>query len=232
MKLYNEQDFNFLSEGFNEMTSSIKSFIDVIHRQEQENIEIHLKALQSLIKPHFLYNALECIHWQALMEGAPEASKMIIALSRYYRLCLSNGEDVVSLTQELENTESYVVIQNMRFDNIVSVEWNIPEELRCLEIPKITLQPLVENAIYHGIKPVDDRKGHILISAQRGNGTLIITVKDDGIGMSQESVERLNSTIGQFINDGSYGVKNVHKRLELRYGTGYGLYYEKNEMGV
>lgn len=231
MKPYLEKDFSQLSTGFNEMTSAIKSFISAIQHQEQENTEIRLNALQSQIKPHFLYNTLECIHWQALMEGASGASKMVMALSRYYRLCLSKGADIVPLSQELEHTESYITIQNMRFDDILSVTWDIPAELHYLEIPKITLQPLVENAIYHGIKPVENRKGHVDISGRQEEDCLILVVADDGIGMPQEEINRLNHTIDQLINDGSYGVKNVHKRLEIRYGKGYGLHYAKNEAG-
>lgn len=231
MKPYLQKDFSQLSTGFNAMTSAIKGFIAAIHRQEQENTEIRLNALQSQIKPHFLYNTLECIHWQALMEGAPEASKMVMTLSRYYRLCLSKGADVVTLEQELEHTESYVSIQNMRFDNILEVTYDIAPELKHLEIPKITLQPLVENAIYHGIKPVDEKKGHVVISGRKEKGMLVLCVADDGIGMTQNEIDRLNSTIDQLINDGSYGVKNVHKRLEIRYGKGSGLHYESNESG-
>lgn len=231
LRPYEDEDFRQLSEGFNAMTASLQAFIAAIYRQEAENTEIRLNALQSQIKPHFLYNTLECIHWQALLEGAPESSRMVLALSRYYRLCLNKGQDIVSLNQELEHTESYVSIQNMRFDDILEVQYDIPEELRWLEIPKITLQPLVENAIYHGIKPVEDRKGHVCISARLEENTLVIRVADDGIGMTQEEIDHLNGTIGQLVNDGSYGVKNVHKRLEIRYGAGSGLFYRRNEAG-
>jgi two-component system sensor histidine kinase YesM len=230
IELYPDQDFRQLSQGFNEMTTALRGLIASIQRREQENTEIRLNALQSQIKPHFLYNTLECIHWQALMEGAPEASKMVIELSRYYRLCLSKGADIVPLEQEIEHTRSYISIQNMRFDGIFHVTWDIPEELNQLEIPKITLQPLVENAIYHGIKPLD-REGNIHVSARRDGEWLTLTVADDGCGMTELELKSLNQTIDQLINDGSYGVKNVHKRLSIRYGEGSGLFYQKNESG-
>lgn len=231
MPAYEGEDLRQVSEGFNSMTASLKGLIASVQRREQENMAIRLNALQSQIKPHFLYNTLECIHWQALLEGAPESSKMVMALSKYYRLCLSKGADIVPLSQELEHTKSYVTIQNMRFDDILTVEYDIPDELLEMTIPKITLQPLVENAIYHGIKPVANRKGHVVISGRMGEEVVVLTVADDGIGMRQEEIDRLNETIDVLVNDGSYGVKNVHQRLEIRYGKGYGLHYSRNESG-
>lgn len=231
MPLYEGQDLRQVSEIFNSMTISLKKLIASVQRREQENTEIRLNALQSQIKPHFLYNTLECIHWQALLEGAPESSEMVMALSKYYRLCLSKGADVVPLSQELEHTKSYVTIQNMRFDNILTVEYRIPEALLELPIPKITLQPLVENAIYHGIKPVENRKGHVILSGSATEDAVVLTVADDGIGMSQEAMDHLNETMDVLCNDGSYGVKNVHQRLKIRYGKGYGLHYSSNEHG-
>lgn len=231
MPLYEGQDLRQVSEIFNSMTISLKKLIASVQRREQENTEIRLNALQSQIKPHFLYNTLECIHWQALLEGAPESSKMVMALSRYYRLCLSKGADVVPLSQEIEHTMSYVTIQNMRFDNILTVEDQIPPELLDLPIPKITLQPLVENAIYHGIKPVENRKGRVILSGQTTEDGVLLTVADDGIGMTQAAMDHLNETIDVLCNDGSYGIKNVHQRLEIRYGKGYGLHYSGNVYG-
>ena len=231
MQPYPEKDFRQLSEGLNSMLDAINLYIQEIHRQEQENTEIRLNALQSQIKPHFLYNTLESIHWQALMAGDNEVAEMVLALSRYYRLCLSKGQDIVPLSQELEHTQNYVKIQNIRFDDIIQVEYLIPDELLNLHLPKITLQPLVENAIYHGIKPVEDRKGHVVIGGAITESGVQLTVADDGIGMTQDEIDRLNDTIDILINDGSYGVKNVHQRLAVRYGAGYGLHYDRNEMG-
>lgn len=231
MRDYQEADFQQLSEGLNSMLVSINESIAEIQRQERENTEIRLNALQSQIKPHFLYNTLECIHWQALMAGNAQVSDMVLSLSRYYRLCLSKGQDIVPLSQELEHTKSYVKIQNMRFDDILQVEYNIPKSLLAMPLPKITLQPLVENAIYHGIKPVDDRKGRVVISGAMLENEVLLTVADDGIGMSREEIDHLNETIDVLINDGSYGVKNVHQRLAVRYGRGYGLHYDRNEAG-
>ncbi|MCI8584413.1 MAG: sensor histidine kinase [Lachnospiraceae bacterium] len=231
MGLYEEKDFRQLSRGFNHMTESIQNLIAEVHEQEQEMTEIRLNALQSQIKPHFLYNTLECIHWQALLEGNVEVSRIVMALSKYYRLCLSKGQDLVPLSQELEHTDSYVTIQNMRFDNIVQMEIRIDDGLLDRMLPKITLQPLVENAIYHGIKTEEDRKGHILITGQKVGEEVLLTVEDDGVGMTEEEIDRLNQTIDVLINDGSYGVKNVHQRLAIRYGKEYGLYYRKNPHG-
>lgn len=231
MRQYEEKDFRQLSEGFNSMTESIRNLIEEVHEQEQKMTEIRLNALQSQIKPHFLYNTLECIHWQALSEGSVEVSRIVMALSRYYRLCLSKGQDIVPLSQELEHTKSYLTIQNMRFDHIVQVSYQIDDRLMDLMLPKITLQPLVENAIYHGIKTEEDRKGHLVITGKITGGRTVLTVEDDGIGMPDEEIDQLNRTIDVLVNDGSYGVKNVHQRIAIRYGKDYGLYYRRNESG-
>ena len=231
MKEYQGEDLNRISRTFNSMTISLKEQMEMIRRKEQENTEIRLNALQSQIKPHFPYNTLECIHWQALLEGAQEASKMIMALSRFYRLSLSKGAELVPLSAELEHTRSYILIQNIRFDDILEMEYDIAPDAERMEIPKITLQPLIENAIYHGIKPVEDRKGHVRVTAEIEDGWLILMVEDDGIGMSEEAIDALNANIGVLVNDGSYGVKNVHTRLAIRYGEGSGLHYEKNRQG-
>ncbi len=226
-----EKDFRQLSRGLNRMLDSISFYIQEIKRKERENTEIRLNALQSQIKPHFLYNALDSIHWQALIAGDTQVSEMVLALSRFYRLCLSKGQDVVPLSQELEHTRSYVQIQNMRFDDIVTLEFRIPENLMDLLLPKITLQPLVENSIYHGFKAEDGRKGHILIRTVQLPEDILLLVEDDGIGMPPEEMEHLNRTMDVLVNDGSYGIKNVHQRLSIRYGPGYGLSCSTNEAG-
>lgn len=231
MKPYEQSDFGQISETFNSMTDSLKEQMEMIRSKEQENTEIRLNALQSQIKPHFLYNTLESIHMQSLLEGATGASRMILALSRYYRLSLSKGAELIPLSLELEHMDNYVMIQNIRFDNILQMEKDIPAELLQFEIPKITLQPLVENAFYHGIKPKKTREGHISITGCLEEGYMILKISDDGIGMTEEQIQNLNENINVLINDGSYGVKNVHTRLEIRYGSGSGLYYEKNQEG-
>lgn len=228
---YEGKDFQQLSDGFNQMLTAVRGLIASIQRRERENTEIRLNALQSQIKPHFLYNTLECIHWQALLADDNEVSEMVMALSTYYRLCLSKGQDIVPISQEIEHTQSYVTIQNMRFDNILEVDYRIPQELLNVLLPKITLQPLVENAIYHGFKSAEKRKGHVVISGEVAQDAVLLRVADDGAGMSDADLAHLNDTIDVLVNDGSYGVKNVHQRIAIRYGKGYGLHYEKNASG-
>jgi len=228
---YEERDFHRVSEGFNRMTDAVQNLLSEVRRREQENTEIRLNALQSQIKPHFLYNTLDCIHWMALAEGNADVSRTVVALSKYYRLCLSRGEDLVPLSQELEHTNEYITLQNILFDDIVSVEYHIDHVLTHMTLPKITLQPLVENSIAHGIKAEDDRRGHILIRGEALDDCVLLTVEDDGVGMAPEDMQRLNDTIDVIINDGSYGVKNVHQRIRIRYGEGFGLHYRKSRSG-
>lgn len=231
MKTYEQLDFGQISETFNSMTDSLKEQMHMFRLKEQENTEIRLNALQSQIKPHFLYNTLESIHWQALLEGASGVSRMVMALSRFYRLSLSKGAELIPLSQELEHMQNYVTIQNIRFDNILQMEYDIPEEMLQFDIPKITLQPLVENAFYHGIKTKPEKNGRVKITGRLEEDYMILKVSDNGIGMTDQQIRNLNDNINLLINDGSYGVKNVHNRLEIRYGAGSGLHYEKNQEG-
>lgn len=228
---FQEQDFRQLSEGFNAMTGAISDLVETTLKNEKDLAESRLQALQNQIKPHFLYNTLECIHWQALAEGNQEISQLVMALSKYYRICLSKGQDIIPLSQELELTQNYLLIQNIRFDGLFSTEYSVDEHILEIPVPKITLQPLVENAIFHGIKPAKSGNHFIFIGAQLEGEDMILTVADNGIGMAQEQMDALNSTINMVVNDGSYGVKNVHQRIEMLYGKGYGLHYQSNLFG-
>jgi two-component system sensor histidine kinase YesM len=187
--------------------------------------------LQSQIQPHFLYNTLDCIHWQAKAEGNEEISVLVKALAQYYRLCLSKGKDVIRIEQEMEHVKNYLIIQNIRYDNIIECEINIDDNCRASLIPKITLQPLVENSIYHGIKVKEGKKGVIKITCQKKGDEVIITVEDNGTGMTEEQINEMNQSISQYDKDFGYGIQNVNKRIEILFGREYGLHYEKNNLG-
>ena len=222
------EDFQKLAKGFNYMMDEIDA---LMHRVQQEQIQkerIRFNALQSQIQPHFLYNTLECIHWQAEVEGSREISTMVSALAQYYRICLSRGRDIIELWEELEHVRNYLIIQNMRYDNIIEYEMKIPQLYWNVKIPKLTLQPLIENAIYHGIKCKEGCKGKIEVNVQKEENTLILTVSDNGCGMTEEKIRLMNEKISSFQNDG-YGVQNVNKRIELLFGSQYGLRYRSNE---
>lgn len=224
-------DFTKIARGFNHMTARLGELMEQVKEEQHQIEQIKLNALQSQIQPHFLYNTLECIHWQAAMDGNKEISRIVKALATYYRLCLSKGRDVIDLSQEIRHIESYVTIQNVRYGNIIAYEMSVPPEFDSVQIPKMTLQPLIENSIYHGIRIKDGKSGRVTVTARRENGDIIVTVADDGAGLTQERIDEINDYISVYDENFGYGVRNVHKRIELTFGREYGLYYRASESG-
>jgi two-component system sensor histidine kinase YesM len=179
--------------------------------QEVKNAE--LKALQSQINPHFLYNTLDMINWMAAQGRNKDIQRIIMTLSRFYKLTLNNGKDIISIRDELSHVSSYMEIQNARFENkIVFESSDIEEELLDYGIPKITLQPIVENAVYHGILCRPDRSGTVTVTVKRKGMNILITVKDDGIGMNMHPQVA-----------GGYGIHNVRLRILNYFGEAYGI---------
>lgn len=224
-------DFVKIARGFNHMTRKVEQLMQVVKEEQHQIEQIKFNALQSQIKPHFLYNVLECIHWQAAMDGNQKISQIVKSLAEYYRVCLSGGRDIIELSEELRHITSYITIQNIRYSDIVTLETQIAPELASIKIPKMTLQPLVENSIYHGIRIKEGKYGKIFITARRDGNTNIITVEDDGGGMSQSAIDEMNESISVHDESFGYGVRNVHKRIELLFGTEYGLFYRQSSSG-
>ena len=226
-----DADSRKLAEGFNSMMNEIDGLMEQVKEEQHQMEQIRFNALQSQIKPHFLYNSLECIHWQAVADGNKEISVLVKALAQYYRICLSRGKEIIPLKQELEHIRSYLVIQNMRYDNIIELEDNIPEEFYFLQIPKMTLQPLIENSIYHGIRIKEGEKGKITLDIRKEGKDVYLMIQDSGNGMSPEKIQEMNQSISQYDEKFGYGVRNVNKRIELMFGKEYGLHFSQNELG-
>lgn len=223
---YQEEEFCQMAHSFNKMVDAVDRLLEQVKEEQQQVKKIELEALQAQIKPHFLYNTLESIHWQAVMDGNDKISEIVKALAQYYRLCLSKGADVVTLDKELEHIQNYLIIQNVRYNNILECRIHISEELMGTPIPKMTLQPLVENCIYHGVKGRKDIQGIICINGAVKDDRVFVTVSDNGTGMDEKQVEEINRTIGIFDETLGYGIRNVNKRLEILFGAEYGLHYE------
>lgn len=226
-----DADSRKLAEGFNSMMDEIDALLKQVKLEQHQMEQIRFLTLQSQIKPHFLYNTLDCIHWQAVVDGNKEISVMVKAMAQYYRICLSKGKELIPLKQELEHIRSYLVIQNMRFDNIVELEDHIPEEFYRVMIPKMTLQPLIENAIYHGIQIKEGGKGKIILEIRREASDVYLSVCDSGTGMSREEIDEMNQSISRYDDSFGYGVRNVNRRIELMFGAEYGLHFLRNEHG-
>lgn len=228
---YDGTDFKQMTRDFNVMVEEINLLVERVTKEEKQIKQIELNRLQSQIKPHFLYNTLECIHWQALADGSKNASKMVKSLASFYRVSLSSGRELITISEEIALIKNYLTIQNMRYSDIVSLVLDIDENISNVLIPKMTLQPLVENSIYHGIKVKAGLKGEILIKGKIKEQFVIISLCDTGVGMNQKEIDEINNSISVFDESKGYGLKNVNKRIEMTFGNEYGLYYWINESG-
>ncbi|MDF2484067.1 MAG: histidine kinase [Herbinix sp.] len=184
-----------------------------------EERKAQLMALQAQINPHFLYNTLENINWMAIRKNAPEISSLVTTLAKYFRLSLNKGKILVSIEDEIELIKTYLAIQNARFDGGLDYEINIDPECKNYSIPKLTLQPIVENSVLHGILKKPEKSGNITIETQFQEDELLIIITDNGVGMEQERVAQLLNSQ----QSSHYGLFNVQERLKLYYGEKYGM---------
>lgn len=224
-----DSDGRKLAGGFNIMMDEIDVLMERVKEEQHQLDKMRFNALQSQIQPHFLYNTLECIHWQALSSGSQEISTMVKALAQYYRICLSEGKDIIPLRVELEHIRNYLIIQNMRYGNIITLVEKVEEKYLSMMIPKLTLQPLVENSIYHGIRIKEGLTGTVEIEVCETEDAVLLTVKDNGGGMEPERIDYINQNISEMDRDVGYGITNINKRIELMCGEQYGLRFRQNE---
>ncbi|CAN7668011.1 sensor histidine kinase [Paenibacillus sp. LjRoot153] len=224
-----EDEIGELAHNFNKMVQNVSELMDETYKLGREVKNKELKALQAQINPHFLYNTLDLINIMAIESGAKDISTVVDELAVFYKLSLSNGKEMVTLKNEVMHVEAYVHIQNMRFGNKIMFVIDVPVDLYELEVPKIILQPLVENAILHGILEKDSEQGKITIRAERSDNEIVIIVEDDGVGLTEEQIKKI--MVGQLSKrTGGFGVRNIIERIQLTYGNKYGLHYE-SEVG-
>ncbi len=220
-----------LAREYDIMVGRIGELMDENVREQELKRKSDLKALQAQINPHFLYNTLDSIIWMGEMNKSDEVVKMTSALSRLFRISISKGHELIPLKDELEHVRSYLTIQEMRYKNKFRYLIDIPEELLACTVLKITLQPLVENALYHGIRSVD-YEGLIEIGGYNEDEDIILTVRDNGEGMDVETLSAMIDGISEIKDEDNRdrqqgtGVRNVHERIRLYFGDEYGLSYE------
>lgn len=227
----NTDEIAVLTRSFNDMTQEIGGLVEDI-KQQQKNLRIaETKLLQAQINPHFLYNTLDAIVWLAEENRKDEVVSMVTALSDFFRTTLSKGRDFITVREERSHIESYLKIQQFRYQDIMSYEIDMEENMGEFMIPKLTLQPLVENALYHGLK--NKRGGGMIKITGRLDGeNMIFTVTDDGKGMTKEVLEKLQESIGKEKGDKSidgFGIGNVNRRIRYYYGERYGVTLESVE---
>jgi len=215
------EEIQLLSDGIENMVERLIKQIEKNTQQEKQRRRTEFALLQSQINPHFLYNTLDTIVWLIESEEISEAVRMVASLSNYFRFSLSRGKNVISIEEEEQHIRSYLEIQQMRYRDLMDYEIDIPEHLKKYILPKLTLQPLVENALYHGIKN-RRRKGIIRLTGREENGCVILEVADDGRGMTKERLEQVRSSLTDGKSQG-FGLRTVHQRIQILFGGQYGL---------
>ena len=211
-----DESLALLSSGIEDMASRLDKQIE-LNRQEQIKLrDIELSLIQAPINPHFLYNTLDAIVWLIEIGKNDQAEQMVTSLSSYFRSFLSDGKDIVTVAEEKQHIQSYLEIQQVRYRDIMEFEIEIDPSIEDTKLPKMTLQPLVENAIYHGLKPKRG-KGKIIVTGSRINDEIILKVTDTGLGMSSEELENLRTRV---LNEDttSFGLTSSYKRLKILYG--------------
>lgn len=214
-------EIGMLYRGFGSMMKRIRTLINEVYLGKITQKEAELKVLQAQINPHFLYNTLSLINWKALAAGEEDISRMTLAMSTFYRTALNRGRNVLQVEAELSNTRAYLEIQSMLHDGDFDYEIEVqPEILQC-ESLNLILQPLVENAIHHGIEEKTDGRGKISVRGWKEDNCVWFMVEDNGVGMEQKVADKILT-----MESKGYGVRNVDERIRLCYGEKYAMKVE------
>lgn len=214
-----------ISQDFNYMVREMAGMIQERFETGLKIKSLELRALQSQINPHFLYNSLDMINWSAMMSGNQEIGAMVQSLSKFYKIGLSKGNDFITVKNEIEHVKAYLSVQNLRYDNQISLEIDVDEDILSYEVLKITFQPIVENAIQHGILQRPDRSGTIRITGSKSGQVLTFGISDNGVGMSEEKLAGI-AQHRQSDEFHGYGIKNIIERITLQYGPEFGISFE------
>jgi two-component system, sensor histidine kinase YesM len=214
-----------LSKTFNMMIAKVKALMNQIVYEQEAKRKSELNALQAQINPHFLYNTLDSIVWMAENGKSSDVIVMVTALARLFRISISRGRNIITVEEELEHAKNYLIIQKIRYKNKFQYTIEADEEVLKYKTLKLILQPMIENAIYHGIEYMVD-EGEIKISADIIDNKLMYEIKDNGLGMKKETMDKLLSYESKTKGGSGVGVKNVHERIQLSFGKEYGVEIE------
>lgn len=222
---YNDE-IGHLGNSFNNMIQEISNLIDMVYEEQKRKREAELKTLQAQIKPHFLYNTLDTIQWMAYEHNAKDIVHVVGALSNLFRIGLSKGKEMITVREELEHIKSYLTIQKARYEDKIHYEISCDERILDYPVLKLILQPLVENAIYHGL---NTRRGggNVAISAGVEENCLYFCVTDNGMGMIPEKLKEIEDLLdnsGESASAG-FGIFNIQERIKLSFGLGYRLQF-------
>ena len=217
-----------LGNSFNNMVKEISNLINLVQKEEKSKRIAEMNVLQAQIKPHFMYNTLDTIRWMAEEHNEEDIVEIIEAFTNLLRISLSKGKEMISVKDELNHVQSYLIIQKIRYEDKLDYEIQFDENILNYQLIKLILQPLVENAIYHGIKEKRGN-GKILITGKIEGDILCFTVSDNGKGMEEEVLNKINKMLtksGENKIEIGYGIFNVNERIRIIYGEEYGLKYK------
>lgn len=214
-----------LIDSYNYMSDEINRLVSKQQKTANELRHSEFRALQAQINPHFLYNTLDMINWMAQSGETAQVSEAVNLLSRFYKITLSRGSSIITVREELEHVSLYVQLQNMRFNDKIHFYVDVSDEMLDHTIPKLIFQPIVENSILHGILEKPIKEGNIVIMGWMEEETLVFVVSDDGVGIPPEKLEQILSGRSAGSTGSNIAIYNTHKRIQLCYGSEYGLSY-------
>lgn len=214
-----------LGNSFNSMILEVTKLRELVELEREKARQAEFRIMQSQINPHFLYNTLDTIRWIAKDYNAKEIEDIVLALTKLFRITLNNGNELISVDDEIKHVENYLIIQKMCYEDLFEYKIEVDEEIRGNSVIRLILQPIVENAIYHGIKE-GNKKGFIEIVAKKEDDDIVIYVKDNGAGLTSNKVEEINNMFRTRKRTIGFGLYNINERITHRYGEGYGLTIE------
>lgn len=218
----NNDEISILGKVFNQMLRDIKKLINQVYRVQAQKRNAELRVLQSQINPHFLYNTLDTIQWKALEYNALDLADMINSLSIFFRISLSDGKEFITIADEIEHVHNYLKIQETRYKDKISYTIDLDELISQYLVPKMIIQPLIENSIYHGLK-LKRKKGIININILSQDDYILIEVIDNGLGMNYEKLTTIRENLYQSIESEHYGLYNINERLKLTFKDKYSI---------
>lgn len=224
------REVRVLYSGFNQLMDTVNSLLRRVYREEKEKSDYQMRLIQEQIKPHFLYNTLEMIKSLIELDMSDTAGQCISSLASFYRLTLSRGNDIISIQDEIRLSEQYMYLQKLRYIEYLDYRFDIPENLGSYQIPKMTLQPLLENAIYHGVKE-KQTMGMICVKIRDNGASLTIAVEDNGKGMDTDTLRSLQQSIADSDSPpgNSFGLSSINRRLNLLFKDRYSLTIDSAE---
>lgn len=225
-----KDEISELAGHFNIMSQRLDEMINEVYTGQIKQREAELRALQAQINPHFLYNTLDTIYWMCRIDGSLESAALVQSLSRLFRLSLNSGNEITTVGREVELLENYIDIQKKRYEQAIDFEINVDNSVLECQTVKLVLQPLVENAIIHGIEE-GDGQGIIRVDIRRENDKLVYRIIDDGAGVDVEEMNKLLKQVGA--ENRGFGISSVHERIRLNFGNEYGIeFISENEQGT